>query len=90
MSEFLQGHRAPDFYIDWDLPTVSHDEIDKAIRGAYKLTLYPYYFARNHRSKRINKKWHSKYGIKKCTEKEERFFVNHNKRLIFVNFKYNI
>lgn len=24
MSEFLRGHRVPDSYIDWDLPTFSH------------------------------------------------------------------
>ena len=84
MSEFLQGHRAPDFYIDWDLPTFSHDKIDEAIRGAYKLMQYPCYFVRNHRNKRINKKWHNKYGIAKYTEREERYFKNHNKRLIYV------
>jgi len=84
MNEFLQGHKLTDLDFEYDFLPIQKNVIDEAIRGAYKLIWYPCYFARNHRNKRINKKWHKKYGIIKYTEKEERYFKDHNKRLIYV------
>lgn len=79
MSKFLRGYRASDSYIDWDLPTISDDIIQEISR----LQWDAYYFARNHHKKRINKKWHKRYGISLYNKDAEKFLKKHNKKLIY-------
>lgn len=77
----MQGYRLNDYEscYAFDIPILSPEQLDAILGVIYTCR----YFARSHHKKRINKKWHKRYGIESFGSREEIYFKNHNKRVIY-------
>ena len=67
----------------FDISILSPKQIDDILDLLYTCR----YFARSHHKKRINKKWHKQYGVKSFGSREERYFKNHNRLVIYCKKK---
>ena len=78
----MQGYRLNNYEscYAFDISILSPEQLDAISKVLYDGCRY---FARSHHKKRINKKWHRRYGVKSFGNREERYFKNHNRRVIY-------